>query len=93
MTPRYIRTPQDRQHNVLLRGMQQARNHTNRLIASSPARLTILVFAVGIAFFTTLLSLPIASRTGEPTPLADAMFTASPPSQPPGTGPSSASSS
>ncbi|MDR7294216.1 Trk-type K+ transport system membrane component [Pseudoglutamicibacter albus] len=76
MTPRYIRNPQDGQHNVLLRGMQQARNHTNRLIASSPARLTILVFAVGIAFFTTLLSLPIASRTGEPTPLADAMFTA-----------------
>lgn len=43
---------------------------------SSPSRLAIVVFVGLILVFTALFSLPIASATGEVTPLADAVFTA-----------------
>lgn len=46
------------------------------LIQSSPARFALLVFSGLILLWTALLSLPLASRTGTMTPLADAMFTA-----------------
>lgn len=45
-------------------------------IQSSPARFALLVFTALILVWTALLSLPIASNTGEMTPLADALFTA-----------------
>ena len=43
---------------------------------ASPPRFALLVFTVLIVVWTVLLTLPIASRTGELTPLADAFFTA-----------------
>ncbi|MEJ6488144.1 potassium transporter TrkG [Leucobacter sp. USCH14] len=46
------------------------------MIHSSPARVALLVFTGLILLWTALLSLPIASRTNEMTPLADALFTA-----------------
>jgi Trk-type K+ transport system membrane component len=45
------------------------------MIHSSPARFALLVFTSLILLWTAMLSLPIASRTGEMTPLADALFT------------------
>lgn len=46
------------------------------LVHASPARFAILVFAGLVLLWTLFLSLPISSRTGEVTPLADALFTA-----------------
>ncbi len=42
----------------------------------SPSRFALLVFAGLILVFTALLAEPYASATGEPTPLADAFFSA-----------------
>lgn len=42
----------------------------------SPARLTLSVFLLAIALFTSLLAAPFSSATGEVTPLHDALFTA-----------------
>lgn len=42
----------------------------------SPARLALLVFSLVVMVFTALLSLPIATSTGERAPLPDALFTA-----------------
>ncbi|WP_224744514.1 MULTISPECIES: potassium transporter TrkG [Microcella] len=63
--PRVARTP-----------LQRLRDATNDVLASSPARFAIIVFTVLIGLVTTLLMLPIASASGEPTPFADALFTA-----------------
>lgn len=41
-----------------------------------PARLAILIFALIIGFFTTLLALPAATASGEPAPFIDALFNA-----------------
>ncbi|MHA3684143.1 TrkH family potassium uptake protein [Leucobacter sp. HY1910] len=46
------------------------------MIHSSPARFALLVFTALILLWTALLSLPFASRDGNITPLADALFTA-----------------
>lgn len=46
------------------------------MIHSSPARFALLIFTGLILLWTALLSLPFASRDGEITPLADALFTA-----------------
>ena len=46
------------------------------LIQSSPARFALLVFTGLILVWTALLSLPIATRSGTMTPLADSLFTA-----------------
>ncbi len=46
------------------------------MIQSSPARFALMVFSGLILIWTALLSLPIASRAGTVTPLADALFTA-----------------
>ena len=63
--PRVERTP-----------LQRLRDATNDVLASSPARFAIIVFTVLIGLVTTLLMLPIASASGEPTPFSDALFTA-----------------
>jgi trk system potassium uptake protein len=42
----------------------------------SPARLALSVFALVIALFTGLLSLPAATASGQRAPFADALFTA-----------------
>ena len=42
----------------------------------TPARFAIVVFASLVALFTVLFSLPIATTSGERTPLVDAVFTA-----------------
>ncbi|QIM17257.1 TrkH family potassium uptake protein [Leucobacter insecticola] len=46
------------------------------MIQSSPPRFALLVFTALIMLWTALLSMPFSSRTGEITPLADALFTA-----------------
>lgn len=62
--------------NAVPRFLQWSRDFVDALAATSPARLAIVVFALVIALFTTILSLPAASSTGEFTPLHDALFTA-----------------
>ncbi|WP_427129372.1 TrkH family potassium uptake protein [Pseudarthrobacter sp. S9] len=52
------------------------RDFIDHIANSSPARLTLTTFGVVIVVFTALLSLPIASATGEVTPLHQALFTA-----------------
>src|SRR5215213_1605530 len=47
-----------------------------RFVSGTPARFAIVVFLFLIALWTVLLSLPVMSATGEPTDLADALFTA-----------------
>nr|WP_246464984.1 potassium transporter TrkG [Ruania alkalisoli] len=42
----------------------------------SPARMTLVVFASVVGIVTALLSLPIATSTGQRAPFADALFTA-----------------
>lgn len=46
------------------------------LATGSPAFVTILIFIVLVFITTTLLMLPVASASGQATPLSDAMFTA-----------------
>lgn len=46
------------------------------MIQSSPARFALLIFSGLIVVWTAVLSLPIATRAGTSTPLADAFFTA-----------------
>ncbi|MBO1900504.1 TrkH family potassium uptake protein [Leucobacter weissii] len=46
------------------------------MIQSSPARFALLIFSALILVWTALLSLPLATRAGTVTPLADAVFTA-----------------
>lgn len=43
---------------------------------ASPSRFAVLVFVILILLFTSLYSLPAAAADGQPTPLADALFTA-----------------
>ena len=52
------------------------RDFIDGIANSSPARLALTAFAVVILIFTALLSLPVASATGQPTPLHEALFTA-----------------
>ncbi|GGC81085.1 potassium transporter Trk [Tersicoccus solisilvae] len=53
-----------------------ARDFIDRLAGSSPARLALITFACIVLVFTGLLSLPWATRSGDVTPLHDALFTA-----------------
>ncbi len=62
--------------NAVPRFLHGVRDFVDTVAATSPARLAIGVFLLVIALFTTLLSLPMASATGEFTPLHDALFTA-----------------
>ena len=56
--------------------LQGAGAWAKHIVTSSPSRFAIVVFALLILVFTVLLSLPIASATGEVTHLSDALFTA-----------------
>jgi len=46
------------------------------LTTASPSRFAVMVFSALILLFTALFSLPAAAADGQPTPLADALFTA-----------------
>lgn len=52
------------------------RDFVDRLARSSPARLAVTAFAGIIAIFVGLLSMPIATASGQRAPLVDAVFTA-----------------
>lgn len=65
MTPRILDTTFTR-----LRGL------LGFLTVRSPAITAVLVFAAVTFLFTTLLSLPFSTRSGQATPLPDAIFTA-----------------
>lgn len=52
------------------------RNRVDAYAESSPARLALMVFASIIGVITALLSLPIATASGQRAPFADALFTA-----------------
>ncbi|GAA1773944.1 TrkH family potassium uptake protein [Kocuria aegyptia] len=52
------------------------RDLVDRIAASSPARLALIVFAVVVAAFSFLLWLPVSSAPGVSTSLEDAVFTA-----------------
>lgn len=45
-------------------------------VAATPARFAITIFAALVLVFTGLFALPIATTSGEPAPLVDALFTA-----------------
>ena len=53
------------------------RDFIDGIANSSPARLALSAFGLVILIFTALLSLPLASATGQVTPLHQAFFTAS----------------
>lgn len=57
-------------------GFARIREIISDFAAKSTSRFAILVFSFLIFVFTLLFSLPIASRSGTVTPLADALFTA-----------------
>ncbi|WP_424346381.1 TrkH family potassium uptake protein [Kocuria sp. CH-021] len=52
------------------------RDLVDRIAASSPARLALIVFAVVVAAFSLLLWLPVSAAPGIDTSLEDAVFTA-----------------
>ncbi len=54
----------------------RVRDFIDNIANTSPARLALSVFGMVILVFTTLLSLPVSSATGDPTALHQAMFTA-----------------
>ncbi|UFU08442.1 TrkH family potassium uptake protein [Ruania halotolerans] len=56
--------------------LARLRERVDDVARRSPARLTLIVFASVIAIVTALLSLPIATASGETAPFADALFTA-----------------
>lgn len=56
--------------------LDRVRDRIDEVAHRSPARLTIAVFALVIAVITGLLSLPIATASGQRAPFADALFTA-----------------
>ncbi|HZK05544.1 MAG TPA: potassium transporter TrkG [Actinomycetaceae bacterium] len=55
---------------------ERIRDSLDEIAERSPARLALLVFAIVIAIVTALLSLPIATASGERAPFVDALFTA-----------------
>lgn len=57
-------------------GLAWLRDAVDEAARSSPARLALTVFAGVIAIVTALLTLPFATESGEPAPLADALFVA-----------------
>lgn len=56
--------------------LQQLRDRIDEIAERSPARLALLVFASIITMVTALLSLPVATTSGQRAPFADALFTA-----------------
>lgn len=56
--------------------LARMREHVDAVGRSQPARLAVGVFASVVALVTALLSLPIATTSGQRAPFADALFTA-----------------
>lgn len=56
--------------------LRKFRDRLDELAERSPARLALIVFASIISVITALLSLPIATASGERAPFADALFNA-----------------
>jgi trk system potassium uptake protein TrkH len=56
--------------------LARIRDYFEGIAAATPARFAILIFAVLIAVFTVLFSLPISTTAREVPPFADALFTA-----------------
>ncbi|MDH6182051.1 trk system potassium uptake protein TrkH [Microbacteriaceae bacterium SG_E_30_P1] len=52
------------------------RDGIDSFAAATPARFAITIFTSFVLIFTLLFSLPIATSTGRPAPLVDALFTA-----------------
>lgn len=57
-------------------GVRSTLSGARDLATASPSRFAVLVYLTLIMVFTSLLSLPAASATGERIPFADALFTA-----------------
>ncbi len=55
---------------------QWVRQRVDEAARRSPARLALAVFALVVAVFVVLLSLPVATASGDRVPFADAVFTA-----------------
>ncbi|HEX8497974.1 MAG TPA: potassium transporter TrkG [Actinomycetales bacterium] len=66
----------DAQPGGVARFGARLRRSLSEAARSSPARLALIVFALVIAVFTGLLSIPAATSSGEQAPLVDALFTA-----------------
>lgn len=56
--------------------LQKLRDRIDEIAERSPARLALLVFASIITMVSALLSLPVATTSGQRAPFADALFTA-----------------
>lgn len=56
--------------------LRAGRDAVDSIARRSPARLTLIVFASVVALATALLSLPIATASGEGAPFIDALFMA-----------------
>lgn len=75
--PRPVLGPDDPRRQPFWRHpLARTRIAIDETAGSSPARLALIVFLVAITVFTALLSLPVATRSGEPAPFPDALFTA-----------------
>ncbi|GEP48596.1 TrkH family potassium uptake protein [Microbacterium saccharophilum] len=61
---------------VFGQGQRGAWQRARHAATSSPSRFAVLIFSALVLVFTALFSLPIAAADGNPTPLADALFTA-----------------
>jgi trk system potassium uptake protein TrkH len=70
--PRWLKDDQ----NGYFRLLASIRDFVDSFANSSPARLALFIFTGVILLFTALLSLPIATTSGEVTVLHDAFFTA-----------------
>lgn len=55
---------------------ERLRNRVDDIAKVAPARLTLVIFALIIAFITALLELPISTRSGVRAPFVDAFFNA-----------------
>ena len=55
---------------------ERIRDGVDAFVAATPARFAIAIFAGLVILFTLLFSLPIATTSGKPAPLVDALFTA-----------------
>ena len=55
---------------------ERIRDGVDAFVAATPARFAIAIFAGLVIVFTMLFSLPIATTSGQPAPLVDALFTA-----------------
>lgn len=62
--------------SALTRALAGGRDRLDKMASHSPARLALLVFTGIVVVVTGLLSLPVATTSGERAPFADSLFTA-----------------